>query len=76
MLRKKSLWYSPLKELYYNKDMQPIDTVEQTIEKLMTTIKDLSYIAEKAICNVESEFPAMRLREEYDEIMEKHYNQY
>ena len=56
--------------------MQPIDSVDQTIEKLMTTIKDLSYIAEKAICNVESEFPAMRLREEYDEIMEKHYNQY
>ena len=56
--------------------MQPIDSVDQTIEKLMTTIKDLSSLAERAISNVESEFPAMRLREEYDEIMEKHSNQY
>ena len=56
--------------------MQPIDTVEQTIEKLLETVSNLSSLAERAICNVESEFPAMRLREEYDDIMEKHCNQY
>ena len=53
-----------------------MDTIEQTIEQLLSTVKELSYLAEKAICNVESEFPAMRLREEYDEIMERHNSQY
>jgi hypothetical protein len=65
-----------IKEHQYNKDMQPIDTVEQTIEKLMTTIKHLHDLADKAINNVDSAACQSVCRKELDEIMEKHYNQY
>jgi len=63
-------------ELYYNNDMQPIDSVEQTIEKLMTTIIHLRDLADKAINNVNSVACQSVCRKELDEIMEKHYNQY
>lgn len=56
--------------------MQPMDSVDQTIEKLMTTIKHLSELADKAINNVENDFTAVRMSEELDEIMEKHHSQY
>lgn len=56
--------------------MQPIDSVEQTIEQLMTTIKHLSDLADKAINNVSSVACQSVCRKELDEITEKHYNQY
>jgi hypothetical protein len=56
--------------------MQPIDSVDQTIEKLMTTIKHLHDLADKAIDNVNSVACQSVCRKELDEIMEKHYNQY
>lgn len=56
--------------------MQPIDSADQTIEKLMTTIEHLRDLADKAINNVENDFTAVSMSEELDEIMEKHHSQY
>jgi len=56
--------------------MQPIDSVDQTIEKLMTTIKHLHDLADKAINNIDSAACQSVCRIEFNEIMEKHYNQY
>ena len=75
-LSPKMMRSSQLKELYYNNDMQPIDSVDQTIEKLMTTIEHLRDLADKAINNIENDFTAVRMSEELDEIMEKHHSQY
>ena len=56
--------------------MQPIDSVDQTIEKLMTTIERLRILADMAINNVDSVACQSVCRKYLDEIMEKHYNQY
>ena len=56
--------------------MQPIDTVEQTIEKLMTTIEHLHNLADRAINNVTGPIAQDTMRKEFNEIMEKHHNQY
>ena len=56
--------------------MQPIDTVEQTIEKLLETVRDLRYLADKAIDCVESRDERLYLRKELSDITEKHNNQY
>lgn len=53
-----------------------MDTIEQTIEKLLTTIKNLSELTDKAINNVDSVACQAVCRKEFDEIMERHNNQY
>lgn len=53
----------------------PADTVEQTIEKLLDTVRDLRDLANRAINNVDGE-ERLHLREELLNITEKHNNQY
>ena len=53
-----------------------MDTIEQTIEKLLETVRDLRYLANKAIDYVENGEERLYLRKELDAIMERHHNQY
>jgi hypothetical protein len=53
-----------------------MDTVEQTIEQLLSTVKELSALADKAIYNISSVECKSVFLKELDEIMNKHYNQY
>lgn len=58
-----------------NDDPQP-DSVEQTIEKLLETVRDLRYLADKAIDHVENGEERLYLRKELSDITERHNNQY
>jgi hypothetical protein len=49
-----------------------MDTVEQTIEKLLDTVRDLSHIIQVA---VERDELKSDLRHEFNRVMEKHNNQ-
>lgn len=51
-----------------------MDTVEQTIEQLLSTVKELSTLADKAIYNISSVECKSAFLKELDEIMDKHYN--
>ena len=53
-----------------------MDTIEQTIEKLLETVRDLRYLADKAIDYVENGEERLYLRKELSDITEKHNNQY
>lgn len=53
-----------------------MDTVEQTIEKLLETVRDLRYLADKAINYVENGKERLYLRKELSDITEKYNNQY
>jgi hypothetical protein len=56
-----------------------IDTVEQTIEKLMTTINKLSLCAQTAIDHIDSDTKSkerMKLRDQLHDILKHHYAQY
>lgn len=55
-----------------NDDPQP-DSVEQTIEKLLETVRDLTSIIQVAI---ERDEIKSDLRYEFDRIIKKHNNQY
>ena len=50
-----------------------MDTVEQTIEQLLTTVRDLSHIIQVAI---ERDELKRTLRYEFNRVMEKHNNQH
>lgn len=52
-----------------------MDTIEQTIEQLLSTVRNLAELADKAINNVNVGSDAC-LRKELDAIMERHHNQY
>lgn len=53
-----------------------MDTIEQTIEQLLSTVKELIYLADKAIDYVENGEERLYLRKELSDITEKHNNQY
>ena len=50
-----------------------MDTVEQTIEQLLDTVRDLTHIIQVAI---ERDEIKSDLRCEFDRVINKHYNQY
>lgn len=50
-----------------------MDTIEQTIEQLLDTVRDLSHIIQVAI---ERDELKSDLRYEFNRVMEKHNNQY
>jgi len=67
-----------LKEHRYNKHME-IDTVEQTIEKLMTTINKLTAVTHTAIDHIDCDTKSdvrMNLRDQLHDILKHHYAQY
>jgi len=49
-----------------------MDTVEQTIEQLLATIRDLAELTQVTIDSLESDIFQSR----FNAIMDKHYNQY
>lgn len=53
-----------------------MDTIEQTIEQLLSTVRNLAELADKAINNVNVGSDAVCMRKELDTIMERHHNQY
>jgi hypothetical protein len=52
-----------------------MDTVEQTIEKLLATIRDLSELAQITIIQLDPS-GSVRFQRKLNEIMDKHNNQY
>jgi hypothetical protein len=56
-----------------------IDTVEQTIEKLMTTINKLTAVTHTAIDHIDCDTKSkerMELRDQLHDILKHHYAQY
>ena len=52
-----------------------MDTVEQTIEQLLVTVKELTWLAQRAVDNVSNPGNRYRLRDELENIIERHQAQ-